>query len=83
MAEIKSKINSEIEKQLKEKLKEINNLIAGDNKELKELLNSNTEKVKSVESYIESIKNNIAKQIRESQGSSIDEKKKDLLKMFK
>lgn len=83
VTEIKSKINSEIEKQIKEKINELKNSITKNNKELSGIFNSNTDKVKSVEDYIESIKNNITKQIKETQGKAVDDKKKDLLKMFK
>ncbi|GEM_PF-3470808 len=83
IAEIKAKINSEIEKQIKSKMKELQDVIAKDNKELAGILNTDMNKVKSVEGYIDSIKGNIEKQIKDSQSKVLEEKKKDIMKMFK
>ncbi len=83
VAEIKAKINSEIENKIKGKIKELQDSISKDNKELAGILNTDMNKVRSVEGYIDSIKANIEKQIKDSQGKALEEKKKDIMKMFK
>jgi len=83
IAEIRNKVNKEIEIKIKEQMKGLTDSIAGSNSELGKIFNSKKDKINSVNDYIASVKGGIEKQIKDEQNKVLDSKKQDLMKMFK